>query len=251
MAIEILRIKLGNEQPAAMGDDMGRPLVGYRDGLSTDQLWERGRGCWRLSPERALEAEFLVLAHAGLVVLVGTVQGLLKASDGRFIITGAPIPDHPLIGKEDPWQNKSLNPVTYGSWSGLLVGTRRAPEHFVPACAGGVCGHCARCQGHPTFADRAAFYEAYPQLAHGWTVEEHKFPAPLGSDVGWSTNRYLITVAHPDGPNHADSVQGPATVALAFSRKTGKIHVLGEGVGHAEAKRRWGHFVVDDRERGE
>lgn len=132
-----------------------------------------------------------------------------------------------------------------------VSGRRRPPEMFFPACAGGVCGHCAACMGQPTFADRAAFYDTYPQLGDGWHLAENSAKGPLGSDVAWTMNRYVITVAHADGPQPDRQAGGPGRVAVAWHRDTGKIHVLGEDVGHAEATQRWGHLDIDPRAEGE
>lgn len=127
---KILRIKLGDDRPAPQPDPMGRSRIGYQEDLSTEELWDRGRGCWVLKPERALEADLLVLAHAGRVVLVGTVNGLAKVGSGRFEVLGEPVPDHFLIGRDDPWDNQSMNPVTYGDARGPAPATRvrRRPE---------------------------------------------------------------------------------------------------------------------------
>ncbi|MBS1674870.1 MAG: hypothetical protein JSS74_13015 [Actinobacteria bacterium] len=59
------------------------------------------------------ECDLVILAHNGVVVLVGTVDGVKFAGD-RIAVTGAPDPAHPLIGQPDPFDNASRNLVTYG-----------------------------------------------------------------------------------------------------------------------------------------
>lgn len=246
MTKQVVRIKLGDEKRAPEDDDMGRDLIGYRDGLTADEIWERGRGCWKLSPERALEADLLVLTHSGRVLLVGSVRGITKASDGRHIIEGRPIPDHPLVGEADPWENKSLNPVAYGSWpeSGVAPTTprRNKPELFIPACAGGNCERCARCFGYPVYDNRAAFYRDFPQVGDGWSLEKNTAPGPLGTDVLCTTNGYLITIAHPNRRSPADTTQTPRTVVVAFRTTHAKIHVLGYDMSEPEVRHQWGHY---------
>lgn len=132
-----------------------------------------------------------------------------------------------------------------------VSGRRRPPEIFIPACAGRVCGHCAACMGHPGFAGLAAFYDAYPQLGEGWHVEGHSTKGPLGSDVARTMNRYVITVAHPNGPQSGRQPGVPGRVTVAWHVDTGSIQVLGEEMGFAEAKQRWGHFDVDHRDEAE
>lgn len=42
-----VRFKLAVDQPAPQPDPLGRERIGYRPGLSTAELWERGRGVWK------------------------------------------------------------------------------------------------------------------------------------------------------------------------------------------------------------
>lgn len=112
-SIPVVRIKIAAEGPARRDND-DRPLIGYRDGLSTEELWERGRQAWKLKAEKVLAAELLVIAHAGIIRAVGTIEGVTKVGD-RLAITGTPFDRHPLIGQEDPLHNTSQNPITYGS----------------------------------------------------------------------------------------------------------------------------------------
>lgn len=111
----VVRIKIAKEQPADPSDP--RSTIGYREGLDTGELWERGRAAWRLRAEKVLECEYLVIAHAGIVRMVGTVDGVAKfeGRGDRLAITGRPIPDHPLIGRVDPLDNSSQNPIAYGT----------------------------------------------------------------------------------------------------------------------------------------
>ncbi|MBN0975108.1 MULTISPECIES: hypothetical protein [unclassified Gordonia (in: high G+C Gram-positive bacteria)] len=112
-----MRVKLGPEQAAVQPDPLLREAVGWRAGLPTDKLWDRGRGVWKAKAAQILDSDLLLLAADGLVVLVGTINGVTKHGD-RLAVTGEPIPDHPLIGKADPLHNRSSNPIAYG-----LLGT--------------------------------------------------------------------------------------------------------------------------------
>ena len=111
-SIPVVRIKIASEQPARRESD-DRPLIGYSDGLSVDELWRRGREAWKLKAEKVLGCELLLIAHAGVIRMVGTIEGVRKHGD-RLAIEGTPIPNHPLIGKADPLHNSSQNPITYG-----------------------------------------------------------------------------------------------------------------------------------------
>ena len=108
-----VRIRLGPDIPAVVNDALGRERVGYREGLSTHEVWLRGRGVWRMQPDRVLTSQLLIIANTGTVRLVGTIDGVTIHGD-RVAIIGRPLPHHPLIGKPDPLDNTNPNPVAYG-----------------------------------------------------------------------------------------------------------------------------------------
>lgn len=112
--INVVRVRLGADHPAVVNDALGRERVGYREGASANELWQRGRGVWRMQPDRVIASQLLLIAHAGIVRLVGTIDGVTIHGD-RLAITGSPMGDHPLIGQPDPLDNSSQNPVAYGS----------------------------------------------------------------------------------------------------------------------------------------
>jgi hypothetical protein len=113
-SIPVVRIKIAAEQPARRDTDE-RELIGYRDGLSTLDLWNRGREAWKMRAEKVLSCELLLISHAGVIRMVGTVEGIRKHEGGRLGIEGTPMSDHPLIGAIDPLDNSSQNPVAYGN----------------------------------------------------------------------------------------------------------------------------------------
>ena len=108
-----VRVRLGPDIPAVANDALGRERVGLRPGLSTHEVWLRGRGVWRMQPDRVLTSQLLIIAHAGTVAMVGTIDGVTIHGD-RVAIIGRPLPHHPLIGYPDPLDNTSQNPVAYG-----------------------------------------------------------------------------------------------------------------------------------------
>lgn len=112
-SIPVIRIKIGAEQPARRDTD-DRELIGYREGLTALDLWNRGREAWKMKADNVLDCELAIISYAGIVRMVGTVEGVRKHEGGRLGIEGTPIPDHPLIGQADPLDNSSQNPVTYG-----------------------------------------------------------------------------------------------------------------------------------------
>lgn len=118
---QLVRVRLGPDQPAVTNDALGRERVGWRDGASPHELWLRGRGVWRMQPDRVVASEWLLIAHAGVVRMVGSIDGLTIHGD-RIAIIGRPLPDHPLIDQPDPLDNNSQNPVAYGEVGELDLG---------------------------------------------------------------------------------------------------------------------------------
>ncbi|HRW18384.1 MAG TPA: hypothetical protein P5181_06020 [Dermatophilaceae bacterium] len=108
-----VRVRLGPDIPAVSGDALGRERVGYRDGLTPAEVWLRGRGVWRMQAARVIDSQLLLIANAGLVRMVGTIDGITLHGE-RIAILGRPLPEHPLIGSPDPLENGSQNPVAYG-----------------------------------------------------------------------------------------------------------------------------------------
>jgi hypothetical protein len=112
--LNVVRVRLGADHSAVVNDALGRERVGYREGASANELWQRGRGVWRMQPDRVIASQLLLIAHAGIVRLVGTIDGVTIHGD-RLAIIGSPMSDHPLVGQPDPLDNASQNPVAYGT----------------------------------------------------------------------------------------------------------------------------------------
>ena len=108
-----VRVRLGPDIPAVVNDALGRERVGFRERLSSHEVWLRGRGVWRMQPDRVLTSQLLIIANSGIVRMVGTIDGVTIHGD-RVAILGRPLPHHLLIGKPDPLDNTSQNPVAYG-----------------------------------------------------------------------------------------------------------------------------------------
>lgn len=106
---------LPDSEQGARRDSDAHELIGYRDGLDATELWNRGREAWKMRAEKVLACELLLISHAGIVRMVGTVEGIRKHDGDRLGIEGTPIPDHPLIGHPDPLHNTSQNSVAYGT----------------------------------------------------------------------------------------------------------------------------------------
>jgi len=113
-----VRVRLGQDIPAVANDALGRERVGFRERLSTHEVWLRGRGVWRMQPDRVITSQLLIIAHAGIVRMVGTIDGVTIHGD-RVAIIGRPLSNHPLIGQPDPLDNTSQNPVAYGDLDDL------------------------------------------------------------------------------------------------------------------------------------
>jgi hypothetical protein len=111
--VRAIRVRLGPDVPAMVNDPLGRERVGFREGASIHETWLRGRGVWRMQADRVVSSPWLIIAHQEIVRLVGTIDGVSIHGD-RLAIVGRPIGDHRLIGRPDPLDNASQNPVAYG-----------------------------------------------------------------------------------------------------------------------------------------
>lgn len=111
----IMRTRLLTERENSdVNDPLGRDYIGYREDLSTEELWERGRGPWRCDPVRMLRSKILVITNPDdVVVMVGTISKVAMVND-RVLVEGDPLIHHPLIGGDDPLVNSSFNPVAWG-----------------------------------------------------------------------------------------------------------------------------------------
>lgn len=107
-----VRVRLHDEQTAPAHDPLGRLLIGYRQGLTAEQLWERGRGVWRWQLEHVAASTHLLIVHDRTVVAVGSIAGVMFHAEGLAIV-GEPIKSHRLIGTRDPLY--SANPLAHGT----------------------------------------------------------------------------------------------------------------------------------------
>ncbi|MGW0006079.1 hypothetical protein ACWDT6_19845 [Nocardia grenadensis] len=110
----MLEIKLG-EWRAIQIDTLGRTSVGWRPEMSMDQCWLAGRAFWKFKADRVFaEREVRVVNAAGEVLVVGSIDGLIRHGD-RFEIVGEPIEDHPMTGTVLPEaeRSRSQNPIRY------------------------------------------------------------------------------------------------------------------------------------------
>lgn len=110
----MLEIKLGPWR-AIQADTLGRTSIGWQPGMSAGQCWLAGRAFWKFKADRAFsEREVRIVNSDGEVLVVGTIDGLLRHGD-RFEIVGTPIEGHPLTGTVLPEadRSRSQNPIRY------------------------------------------------------------------------------------------------------------------------------------------
>ncbi|AWK76987.1 hypothetical protein CBI38_36910 (plasmid) [Rhodococcus oxybenzonivorans] len=106
-----LRVTLPTVSPAEPDDPLGRTHVGYAPGLTSQELWERGRGIWKFRADHVAASKIMLLVHDKTVVLVASITGLTLHRGGLAIL-GEPLTDHPLIGRPDPLHTP--NPLAHG-----------------------------------------------------------------------------------------------------------------------------------------
>lgn len=106
---------LGRAKPNdPVGDPLGRAEMGWRPGLTEEQVWARGRGNWKFSPARArTQALAAVTDPEGIVRAVARVESVAASPGGRYRVEGPVLPGHGLIGTSIPQAAASRNPVSY------------------------------------------------------------------------------------------------------------------------------------------
>jgi hypothetical protein len=110
----MLQIQLGPDREIE-DEVLGRPRIGYRQGMTEEEAWEAARGTWKLNPDRALEEnEVQVVNPDGFVVAVARILGISKTQvPGRYAIQGELLVGDQRVGKPTTTPHRSRNPVAY------------------------------------------------------------------------------------------------------------------------------------------
>ncbi len=115
----MLHIRLGElRQVDPVADDLGRSVVGYREGMSDEQVYEANRGCWRLGA-RAQDERYAIFSFNGIVrqvVEISSVEPAPKRSMrsvvyGRVLGPGERIHDA-YVNRPAP-ESRGRNPISY------------------------------------------------------------------------------------------------------------------------------------------
>ncbi|WP_007026059.1 hypothetical protein [Saccharomonospora iraqiensis] len=111
-----IRIKLGRYR-TVHGDPLGRSCVGYFPGMSPEDVWQAGRGVWKLDRRRAEREGYALLVGGELVRAVADIAALVEHGDrvelvGKLVGPGESLHDA-YVGSLDPVVRPSRNPVAY------------------------------------------------------------------------------------------------------------------------------------------
>lgn len=110
----MLQIQIGPHRALSRPDELGRRFLGWVPGMTEAQVWDVGRGAWKLRADRALqETEAQIVNSAGTVLAVATITGITKCQDGRYAIEGDLLRGDPRVGQPTPVPHPSRNPVAY------------------------------------------------------------------------------------------------------------------------------------------
>ena len=109
----MLIFRMGQEKALLGHDRLGRTHMGYREGLTQQECWDRSRGLWKLDESRALvQEEAAVVDPEWIVRAVARITGITKHGEFRAV-EGEVILNHPLVGTAWPTPTKSRNSVSY------------------------------------------------------------------------------------------------------------------------------------------
>lgn len=115
----MLQIRLGRSRPARQPDPLGRAMVGYRPGMSEQQVWEAGRGMWKLKSDRVLDQdEVQIVDLDDIVRAVARITGVSKpvgtsGERDRRVVEGELLLGDPRVGKLTATPHPSRNSVAY------------------------------------------------------------------------------------------------------------------------------------------
>ncbi|MDH6291926.1 zinc-ribbon domain-containing protein [Rhodococcus opacus] len=126
--ITAVRVTLGDSAPADPDDPLGRTHIGYAPGLTPQELWERGRGVWKLRADHVAASTIVLIVYDKTIVLVASITGLTLHRGGLAIL-GEPVPDHRLIGTPDPLHTP--NPLAHGVIKGEVERGGSEPDHRI------------------------------------------------------------------------------------------------------------------------
>ncbi|MFD7750138.1 hypothetical protein ACFV29_45260 [Streptomyces sp. NPDC059690] len=109
----MLQIQIGPEREADPDDRLGRSTIGWRPGMSEDEVWETGRGIWKFNADRALsQDEVQIINTEGTVLAVAKITGISKHGD-RYALEGELQRGDDRVGRATQVPHLSRNPVTY------------------------------------------------------------------------------------------------------------------------------------------
>ncbi|WP_042388132.1 hypothetical protein [Streptacidiphilus melanogenes] len=159
----MIQVTLGREKRIdPRKDPLGRAVIGWAEGLSDQEIYERARGSWVMPGQRSESERFFVVSAAGLVRLaveiecIVDVAGGRRAFEGRILTPGHPVHDA-LVGGPAPNGNQQ-NPITYFEPGAALVQLTEPQRSCGCGCASPVAGKSAFLPGHDQRAihDRVA-----------------------------------------------------------------------------------------------
>ncbi|MFK4298190.1 hypothetical protein ABH924_003351 [Arthrobacter sp. GAS37] len=109
----MLIFRMGREKLLPANDKLGRIYMGYRDGLTQQECWDRTRGLWKLDESRALVQEEAAIVDPDWTVrAVARITGITKHGEFRAV-EGDVIVNHPLVGTAWPTPSTSRNSISY------------------------------------------------------------------------------------------------------------------------------------------
>jgi hypothetical protein len=155
-----IRIKLGRYERVDH-DPLGRDHTGWFPRMTEQEIWEAGRGLWRMNQNIAGREHFAVIVTPeGLVgAMAGirsiTAHGDRKALDGQVLDPGHPLRET-YLGHPDPLANNSQNRITYG-----VLPEEAALRDLTCACGCGAPTTAEFVSGHDVRAIRARVHRHF------------------------------------------------------------------------------------------
>lgn len=184
-----LTLRIGSYKTLDSPDSLGRGWTGWFPRMTEAEAYEAGRGAWKLGPRADDETFALIVKGNGDRTVLAAIEiDSITAVDsdgrrnlmGRLLAEGHPVRDA-YLGRRDPLDNESRNPVGYADLP--------EEEQFrLRACACGCGAETKRdfAPGHDQKAihDRIRTHFGGSTLAFIQWIDQH---GPAGELVGITT----------------------------------------------------------------
>lgn len=110
---EIVAFRIQDRKYLTEKDEMGRTRIGYEPGMTEEEIYNAGRGIWKISPTRLFKAKCILITNRqGVVLQEFELTGVQRVENGKYVLTGDINHDSEYVGHTINI-NQSRNSINY------------------------------------------------------------------------------------------------------------------------------------------